>query len=138
MVERHLVVQGCRRRLTYHLPWVMLGIRATFPDDSEFSPAEPVLGLKLVLLGLFVNTDEWLSPSFLDDLQTAMAGCSPPLTRDNLAPAPTSLPKELLLARFVLVCRVGVQLPVLAPAYDGPYCVLQRSTHFFLLQIGER
>jgi hypothetical protein len=58
----------------------MLGIRATFPDDSEFSPAEAVLGLQLVLLGQFVNTDEWLSPSFLEDLQTAMAGCSPPLT----------------------------------------------------------
>jgi hypothetical protein len=67
-----------------------------------------------------------------------MAGCSPPLTRDNLAPAPTSLPKELPLARFVLVCRVGAQLRVLAPAYDGPYPVLERSTHFFLMQIGER
>ncbi len=66
-----------------------------------------------------------------------MAGRSPPPTRHTSAPAPTSLPKELLKACFVLVRRDGAQLP-LAPAYDGPYRVLEWSTHFFLLQIGER
>jgi hypothetical protein len=25
-----------------------------------------------------------------------------------------------------------------SPVYDGPYRVLERSTHFFLLEIGER
>jgi hypothetical protein len=66
-----------------------------------------------------------------------MATRPPPPTRHNLAPAPSTLPEELLLARFVLVCRDGVQ-PLLSPVYDRPYRVLERSTHFFLLQIGER
>jgi transposase InsO family protein len=45
-----------------HLPWVMLGIRASFREDSEFSPAEVVFGSQLILPGQFNNTAE--SPSF--------------------------------------------------------------------------
>jgi hypothetical protein len=59
-----------------------------------------------------------------------MVRCPPPLTRHNSAPAPSTLPEELLLARFVLVRR--------CPQSDGPYRVLERSTHFFLLEIGDR
>jgi hypothetical protein len=36
-----------------HLPWVMLGIRASFREDSEFSPAEAVFGSQLILPGQF-------------------------------------------------------------------------------------
>ena len=42
-----------------------------------------------------------------------------------------------MLARFVLVRRDGAQTP-LAPLYDGPYCVLERSNHFFRLQLGDK
>jgi hypothetical protein len=108
-----------------HLPWVMLGVRATFREGSEFSHAEAVLGSQLVLPGQFVNTAESPSPSFLRYLQTTMAGCSPPPARHNSALAPTSQREELLLACFVLVHRDGAQ-PPLAPAYDGPYRVLER------------
>ncbi len=41
-----------------HLPGAMLGIRSTFREDSEFSPAEAVLGTQLVLPGQFVDTAE--------------------------------------------------------------------------------
>jgi transposase InsO family protein len=37
-----------------HLPWVMLGIRASFREDSKFSPAEVVFGSQLILPGQFV------------------------------------------------------------------------------------
>jgi hypothetical protein len=120
-----------------HLSWVMLGIRASFREDSEFSPAEAVFGSQLILPGQFVNTAESLSPSFLSDLQTTMTGRPPPPTRHNSAPAPSTLPEELLLARFILVRQDGAQLPLL-PIYDGPYRVLEWSTHFFLLEIGDR
>jgi hypothetical protein len=120
-----------------HLPRVMLGIRASFREGSEFSPAEAVFGSQLILPGQFVNTAEWPLPSFLSDLQTTMTGRPPPPTRHNSTPAPSTLPEELLLARFVLVCRDGAQPPLL-PIYDGPNRVLERSTHFFLLEIGNR
>jgi hypothetical protein len=106
-----------------HLPWVMLGIRASFREDSKFSPAEAVFSSQLILPGQFVNTTESPSPSFLSDLQTTMTGRPPPPTRHNSAPALSTLPEELLLARFVLVHRDGAQ-PPLSPIYDSPYRVL--------------
>jgi hypothetical protein len=120
-----------------HLPWVMLGIRAAFREDSDFTPAEAVFGSQLVLPGQFVGAAESPSPSFLADLQTAMSGRPPLAPRHNSSPAPVTLPEELLLARFVLVRRDGAQ-PPLAPLYDGPFRVLERSTHFFRLQLGDR
>jgi hypothetical protein len=66
-----------------------------------------------------------------------MTGRPPPPARHNAAPAPSALPEELLLARFVLVRRDGAQ-PLLSPIYDDPYRVMERSTHFFLLEMGDR
>jgi hypothetical protein len=61
------------------LPWVLLGIRTAFREDSEFSPAEAVYGSQLVLPGQFINTAESPSPSFLRELQTTMTD-RPPTT----------------------------------------------------------
>ncbi len=102
-----------------HLSWVMLSVRATFREDSEFSPAKAVFISQLVLPGQCVDTAESPSLCFLRDLQTTMAGCSPPPAWHNSALAPTSLPEDLLKARFVLVCRDGAQPPLdtfLSPA----------------------
>ncbi len=73
-----------------HLPWVLLGIRTAFREDSEFSPAEAVYGSQLVLPGQFINTAESPSPSFLRELQTIMTGRPPPPARHNAAPAQRS------------------------------------------------
>jgi hypothetical protein len=61
-----------------HLPWVLLGIRTAFREDSKFSPAEAVYGSQLVLPGQFINTAESPSPSFLRELHTTMTGRPPP------------------------------------------------------------
>ncbi len=116
---------------------MLLGIRTAFREDSEFSPAELMYGSQLVLPGQFINTAELPSPSFLRELQTTMTGRLPPPAWHNVAPAPSALPEELLLAHFVLVRRDGAQ-PPLSSIYDGPYRVLERSTHFFLLEMGDR
>ncbi len=58
-------------------------------------------------------------------------------TSHHTTPAPTALPEDLLLSRFVLVRRDAVQ-PPLSPLYDGPFLVLERSLHFFKVQIGTR
>jgi hypothetical protein len=86
-----------------HLPWVMLGIGIC--TDFHSPPLPPPKGCvsQLVLTGQFVNMAESPSPSFLEELQTAMAGLIPPPT-----------------------------------LHTGPSLVLELSTHFFLLQIGER
>jgi hypothetical protein len=48
-----------------HLPWVLLGIKTAFREDSEFSPAEAVYSSQLVLPGQFIDTAESPSPTFL-------------------------------------------------------------------------
>jgi hypothetical protein len=89
----------------------MLGIRASFREDSEFSPAEAVFGSQLFLPGQFVNTAESPSPSFLNDLQTTMTGHPTLPTWHKSGPAPPKLPEELLLARCVQVRRDGAGPP---------------------------
>jgi hypothetical protein len=120
-----------------HLPWVLLGFRISRGEDSEFSPSEAVFGSQLVLPGQFLSAPESPSPSFLQDFQGVLAGRTPLQTRHHITPSPTALPEDLLLSRFVLVRRDAVQPPLL-PLYDGPFLVLERSLHFFKVQIGTR
>ena len=112
-------------------------MRTAWREDSEFSPAEAVFGSQLVLPGQFLSAPESPSPSFLQDFQGLLAGRSPLQTRHHTTPAPTALPDDLLLSRFVLVRRDAVQ-PPLSPLYDGPFLVLERSLHFFKVQVGTR
>jgi hypothetical protein len=120
-----------------HLPWVLLGMRSAWREDSEFSPAEAVFGSQLVLPGQFLSTPELPSPTFLQDFQGVLAGRSPLPTSHHTTPSPTALPEELLLSRFVLVRHDAVQPPLSLP-YDGPFLVLERLLHFFKLQVGSR
>jgi hypothetical protein len=46
-VHKHVHLQPAEKPVPHRrfaLPWVMLGIRASFREDSEFSPAEAVFG----------------------------------------------------------------------------------------------
>jgi hypothetical protein len=120
-----------------HLPWVMMGIRTAWREGSDFSPSEAVFGSQLVLPGQFLSAPEPPSPTFLQDFQGVLAGRSPLPTAHHTTPSPEALPEELLLTRFVLVRRDAVQ-PPLSPLYDGPFLVLERSLHFFKVQLGSR
>jgi hypothetical protein len=112
-------------------------MRTACSEEADFSPAEAVFGSQLVLPGQFLSTPEPPSPNFLQDFQGVLAGRSPHQTSHHTTPSPISLPEDLLLSRFVLVRRDAVQ-PPLSPLYDGPFLVLERSLHFFKVQIGTR
>jgi hypothetical protein len=120
-----------------HVPWVLLGMRTAWREDSDFSPAEAVFGSQLVLPGQFLSTPEPPSPNFIQEFQGVLAGRSPLPTSHHTTPSPTDLPEDLLLSRFVLVRHDAVQ-PPLSPLYDGPFLVVERSLHFFKVQIGTR
>jgi hypothetical protein len=120
-----------------HLPWMMLGIRSAWREDSEFSPSESVFGSQLVLPGQFLSTPEPPSLTFLREFQGVLAGHSPLPTSHHSTPSPTALPEDLLLSWFVLVRHDAVQ-PLLSPLYDGPFLVVERSLHFFKIQMGSR
>ena len=120
-----------------HIPWVLLGFRTAWREDSDFSPSEAVFGSQLVLPGQFLSTPESPSPSFIQDFQGVLAGRTPLPTAHNTTPSPTSLPEDLLLARYVLIRHDAVQ-PPLSPLYDGPFLVVERSLHFFKVQKGSK
>jgi hypothetical protein len=121
-----------------HLPWVMLDIRTAWREDSEFSLAENMFGSQPVLPGQFLSAPKSLSPSFLSDFQGLLAGRAPlPTLHNTLPSAPVSLPEDILLSRFILVRQDAVQ-PPLSPLYTGPFLVLERSLHFFKLQVGDK
>ena len=120
-----------------HLPWVMLGIRSAWRENSQFSPAEAVFGAQPVLPGQFLNSPEPPSPTFLQELQHTLCNRTPPPADHHNRPGPLKLPEELMLTRYVLVRRDGAQ-PPLSPMYDGPYLVLERSLRFFKLQVGTK
>jgi hypothetical protein len=63
----------------------------------------------------------------------------PPIlhNRPSTATAKDSIPTALLHARHVFVRRDATK-PPLAPAYEGPYLVLERSPHTFRLQLGDK
>jgi hypothetical protein len=64
-----------------HLPWVLLGIRSTWREDSQFLPAEAVFGSQPVLPGQFLDTPEPPTPNFLAEFQGVLAGrMTPPAT----------------------------------------------------------
>ena len=123
-----------------HLPWVMLGIRATPREDSAITPAQAVFGSALVLPGQLVSDPETSLDDFLMQIKSTLSRSENLSTRHNTAADrihPTELPADLLDATHVLVRRDG-HVPPLAPLYDGPYTVLRRATQFFTIQLGSR
>jgi transposase InsO family protein len=125
-----------------HLPWVLLAIRTASRDEESPSPAELLYGAQLVVPGQFVATSEDTPPSdsFLQQLRSFVDASAPPPILHNCpstATAKDSIPMALLHARRVFVRRDSAK-PPLAPAYDGPYLVLERSPHTFRLQLGDK
>ncbi len=96
-----------------------------------------MFGSQLVLPGQFLSAPESPSPSFLLDFQGLLAGRAPLQTSHHTTPSPTALPEDLLLSRYVLVRHDAVQ-PPLSPLYDGPFLVVERSLHFFKIQMDPK
>jgi hypothetical protein len=67
-----------------------------------------------------------------------MVGHSPPSGSPQFLTCSYNFAGEVAAchAQFVLVHWDAVQLPQ-APLYNGPFCVLKWSTHYFLLQLGD-
>ena len=118
-----------------HLPLVMLGLRSSPKDDSEFSPAEAVYGSTLSLPGEFLEHSELPLESFLRWVEQAVLGFSgPPQHNVVPQPQPRPLPRALLDAEFVFV-RDNASKPPLSPLYRG---VLRWLENFFILQIEDK
>jgi len=123
-----------------HLPWVLLGLRAATREDGSPPPAEAVYGAPLVLPGQTPIPKEVDLLEFTTQFSRGLGSAIHPPPRHNTAAdrrQPEELPADLQEARHVLVLRGG-HVPPLAPLYDGPYEVLERTPRFFKLQVGPR
>ena len=112
-----------------HLPWVMLGLRATPKDESGISAGEAALGHQLSVPGQLLPPTDHVRES---------------------VPPPTSIPASkrpysdvvktssmLDNVNWVYVRRGGVGKP-LDSEYHGPYRVLERGNKVFKVEMGER
>jgi len=118
-----------------HLPWTLLSLRTTPHEKSGLSPAEAVYGSALTLPAQFPIVPDGDGGEFSALVDRCLAGVTsaPPST---LARAPV-IPPELRDTPMVFV-RAPPSRPPLSPPYVGPYKVLRRSPHTFLLQLGDR
>ncbi len=124
----------------YHLPWVLLGLRAAAREDDGSNPAQEVFGTPLILPGQFLDSPEIPPKIFLEQFSKTLSTAKHSATRHNTAAAhrpPPQLPDDLARAPTVFVRRDGHVLP-LQPLYDGPYNVICRSLHHFTLRIGDK
>jgi hypothetical protein len=100
-----------------HLPWVLLGLRATPKEDDNVSSAELVFGCPVTVPGQFLNTPELPSADFLEGLQATRLL---PTRQRSYAAVTVALPPALMEADFVYI-RKGGSVPPLSPPYDGPF-----------------
>jgi transposase InsO family protein len=125
---------------TAHLPWVLLGLRATREEDN-ISAAQAVFGTPIVLPGQFLDENANVNENeFFEIFSQAVGAAEIIPTRHNVAraqQAPEDLPADLLRVEEVLVRRDD-HVPPLEWLYNGPYRVLTRSRDFFRLQMGDR
>ena len=87
--------------------------------------------------GEFLDGGELPPSKFLQKIDLAVSGFTPPPPHlVSLAP-PAPLPPAVLAAKYVFV-RDDASIPPLASLYCGPYLVLERRTKFFRLQLVDR
>jgi hypothetical protein len=116
----------------------MLRLWAAFKVSDSVSTAEMLFGSQLVFSGELVAAAEpLLVKSFLDERQDQFPSMTVRPTAQNL-PAASALPNwlpDVLLACWHVFARQDASKPPLAPAYDGPFRVIERSLQH-RLQMG--
>ena len=143
MVERmhRQLKEALKARLTdsnwmNELPLVLLGIRTSWKEDSECSPADLVYGTALHLPGEVFETSRStkLSPGFLRDLQETMRNLQPSQPKYH-GHRQTHYPSNLGSTGFVYVRCDSHRGPLQRP-YSGPYKVIQPGDKFFTVDVN--
>ena len=104
-----------------HLPWVMLGIRASPKEELGTSAGETALGHVLAFPGL-------LLPITGLPVDTPVLLAVIPTAKPTHAEAATTPALERATQVYVLLVGVG---PPLADNYAGPYLVLEKGPKVF-------
>lgn len=121
------------------LPTVLLGIRTSFKDDLNCTPAELVYGQNIKVPGEFFTSNSNSNPNtdtsdFIKQLRSAMRNISPTSTRTATQPS-TYIPKNLDNCSHVFIRVDRVRGPLSTP-YSGPYPVIRKLRKFFVVDIN--
>lgn len=118
------------------LPTVLLGMRSSFKQTLNASPAELVFGTTLRLPGEFIKPSEHTSdptPDFVSKLIAEMNRLTPVPT-NNASTQKTFVHPDIKSCTHVLLRSDGVS-PPLTPPYTGPYEVIDRTEKTFRVRI---
>jgi hypothetical protein len=123
----------------FHLPWVMLGLRAAPKDDCGVSAAEAVFSQPLVLPGQLLAAPPPAANDGLPGLlRSDLTSFQPlPLRERSYLDTAAAVPEALLTARFVYIRRGGVT-PALGSRYEGPFKVISSTPKFFRVAVGKK
>jgi hypothetical protein len=128
-LKEGLRARQCGTAWIEHLPWVLLGIRATPKDDVGISATEVVYGAQMVVPGQLVERVE-------GGEHLTWPGSIPLRARSHTEAARGPVQK-LAAAAYVFVRR-GPEVGLLSPSYDGPFLVVIRSEKVYQLKIGDK
>lgn len=121
------------------LPLVLLGIRASWKEDVDCSPADLVYGTSLHIPGEFLppHSSQSTPPNeFLRHLQDTMQSALP-MPLKHHGEHPMYKPNNLAVTGFVYVRHDAHRGPLQRP-YKGPFKILDTGEKHFTLDINRR
>ena len=118
------------------LPFVMLGIRSAWREDTNCSPAELVYGTAPHLPGEFFETSHSsdLPTGFLHELQETLRNIKPAQTCYH-GTQPVHQPKNLGYTGWVYVRQDHHRKPLTRP-YMGPFQVIEKHDKHFRIKVN--
>ena len=122
------------------LPLVLLGIRTTWKEDPNCSPAELVYGSSLAIPGEFLSNPDHNpgepSSEFLRRLRRSMRSALPPPPNHHGVHR-SQVPSNLASTGYVYLRNDAYQKPLSRP-YSGPHRIVETGDKFFTLEINGR
>jgi cleavage and polyadenylation specificity factor subunit 1 len=110
------------------LPMIILGLRCTFQEDLNATPAEMVFGQTLQLPGAYFeeNEEKWsTSTEFVKELRRTLREIRTANTSHHRK-GRVFIPKDLSTCSHVFLRRDATRRPFQRP-YDGPFRVISRN-----------
>ncbi|XP_026331379.1 uncharacterized protein LOC113238759 [Hyposmocoma kahamanoa] len=122
---------------TEALPLVLMGMRSSWKEDIDSTPAELVYGETIRLPGQFLSSNDDFTTSDITQYATRLRSYMSQIT-----PKPTSwhttspfyVPRDLSTCSHVFLRQDHVRRP-LEPPYDGPFKVIARHPKYFTINV---
>lgn len=130
-IKCHATTDWCGK-----LPIILLGLRSTYKDDIQATPAEMIFGTTLRLPGEFFSTskDVICEADFVKDLRSKMNELKPTQPTDK-SRIKTFVNKHLQDCKNVFIRNDTVRA-ALQPPYDGPFEVQKRLGKYFNVRVN--